>query len=174
MDRVAEASGVGIFRDDNSFIVVNMRTTGLQVTTFVVGLVGVILIVNAVVMLSPLVSDVPLPLGLTILGLGCLCGAGAVFMVRTINTRRSNIAGADVLVVLDFASNRLLDSAGHPLAALADVRQRTTFQMASSARRLLLVTPTGEIPIARGNGLAGGLGRLPAALAELGIEPKSS
>ncbi len=170
MDRVAEASGIGIFRDDSSFVVVNMRTTGLQIATFVIGLVGIILVVNGVVMLGPLASDVPLPVGLTILGLGCLCGAGAVFMVRTINARRSNIAGAEVLVVLDFASNRLLDSAGHPLAALVDVRQRTTFQIASSARRLLLVTPTGEIPIARGNGLAGGLGRLPVVLAELGIE----
>lgn len=170
MDRVADASGVGIFRDDNSFIVADMRTRGFHVAAFVAGVAGVILVANGVVLLSPLASDVPLLVGLTVLGVGGLSAAGAVFTVRTIRARRSDVARARVLVVVDLASNQLLDPAGHPLAALVDVKQRTVFQVASSARRLILLTPRGEISIARGNGLAGGLGRLPAVLAELGIE----
>ncbi len=171
MERVTEASGVGVFRDGNTFIVADVRTRGLYVVAFVATVVGLILVVNGAVMLGLLRSEVPLLIGLGLVGLGGLSLAGAFLAVRSIRSRRSDVAGSDLLVIVDPASNQLLNAAGEPICALADVKQRTLFQATSSARRLILLTPTGEIPIVRGNGLAGGLGRLPKVFADLGIEP---
>lgn len=136
---------------------------------FVLGVVGVVALANAVVLT---VAGTASAAG-ALLVVGFLCGGG---LYRALGARRrarlEPLHPASAVVVLDLASRAVLDGAGQVLAHLDQARVRKAMQATSSSRSLQVVWPGGGVTVYRGDPFVlrgGGIDVPAAALAQRGM-----
>ena len=169
MERLTEASGVGIYSEGDRVLVVDLGTVQLYTTIFVLGLVTLICGANGAMMLAGLFGEGQVVVGLVLVALSALSGLGIHKLVKLIRARRSHPEDRVPIVILDLATQQLCASDGRPMAPLSEVRQQRKVQIGSSSRKLVLFGPMGTVLVARGNPFAGGLGNLDGVLAQCGI-----
>lgn len=166
MQEIGKGSGVVIAHEGQRLIIIDRKTTSIFTVVFVLGLLASIPGLSGILMLSQSM----LTLGLSLLGVGLIFGAGFALALRA-KRQREQIPLAEMtpLLVLDLEAGQLLDGAGRQLAPLEQTRFSKRFQFGSSSPALVATYPGGEIVVARGNGLMGGLGSLPGVLARRGL-----
>lgn len=136
---------------------------------FVLGVVAVVGLVNAVV----LAATVDVAAGAVLLVVGA--GAGAGLYAVLASRRRAKAAPLDpaaAIVVLDLGAGVLLNGAGQAFAALGQVRVQRAMQVTSSSKALKVVWPGGSCVVYRGDPFVlrhGGIDVPIGALAQRGV-----
>lgn len=159
-------SGV-LVEDGDRWVFAHQSGSGGNVVLFVLGLFGVILEGNGV-MMAATGGDV-LVAGLVMLAIGSAC-IGLLVLVH--NRRRAARRNTTLspIVTLDFTNGVLLDHRGAVLAPLAHVTFATTMQLASSARALECRWGPGKaLVVLRGDAFGGRIGPAIDALRRKGF-----
>lgn len=170
---LARSAGTVVVQEGDRILIADRRTKAATIAIFVLGLLTFILGANGLIQFGLLFSGQGL-LGLAIgatLAAG-LFGAVTWRLVQHLRARREEPVRADeILCAIDLGRNLVLAPNGGVLAPVYRCKLERRFQVTSSSRSLVLITPEATITIARGDPFSGDVGPIADALADAGFRP---
>jgi hypothetical protein len=151
---LADTGGLVVTDDGRRVLVFDRDTGALAVTTFVLGIVALILIGFGAVALFDLSAAV----GAAFLAVGIVVAVGAGLAVRTFRRRRAQPLNACKSVAVIDRKLGLFSYAGGAILPLDQVHFERRMQIGSSSPKLVAVLPSSTRVLKRGNPFDGGIG----------------
>lgn len=151
MELIKKEGGYALFKSKEELRFVDYKSSGLNASIFVFGLIALITLSNVTIQLL-LGRDLAIS-ALLIPGFVCL------FLWRKQKMKRRMLESkplkASTILIVDTNNNTVLSGDRTPLASTAESRFSYDFQMTSSASKLMFHYPKGKILLAKGNPFGG-------------------
>lgn len=168
---LARSAGTLVVHEGDRILIADRRTKGPTIAIFVLGLVTFILGANGLVQFGLLFSGqglLGLAIGATLAA--ALTGAVTWRLVQHLRARREEpVRAEEILCAIDLARNLVLAPNGAVMGPVHRARLELRFQIGSSSRALVLVTPDTSITIAKGDPFSGDVSPIVDALADAGL-----